>query len=58
MKGSFEVAEGSYAPAMQRAKERKQPCPMVRVGLVKDRQTLLMGESDFAKGAYQLKEVR
>jgi hypothetical protein len=49
--------KGPNLPAVHGAQKGKQPGAAVRVGLVKNRQALPVGETDLAKSAHQLRHI-
>jgi len=53
----LKIAECLHLPAAPLADRRKQPCPVVRVGLIKNRQPLVAGKADVAEGVHQFHQV-
>lgn len=54
----LEIAKRFDVPTVHRTEKRKQPGPVVRIGMVENRQSLFMRETDFAKRIHQRSQVR
>jgi hypothetical protein len=55
--GFLEVAECTDVPAMHGAEERKQPSPVVRVGMIKNRQALMARKAYFMERPHKPSKV-